>query len=265
LRPIISLLSDFGLKDSYVAEMKAVILSICRNIQIVDISHVVSKFDVRMGAFVLASATPHFPKGTLHVAVVDPGVGLQRRPIVVEAKHSLYVGPDNGLLMLAAKREGTKHVYAISNAEFMLKRVSKTFHGRDVFAPVAAHLAKGHAPSEMGLEINNYLVPEFAKPAVKAEGVNGEVLHIDDFGNVITNVSAKHLSEIGVKEGDHLSIKLNKKSARLKYCSAYGKVKVNELLTLIGGHGFLEVAMNQGSAAKKLNAKEGTSIRVCST
>jgi len=262
LRPIISLLSDFGLKDSYVAEMKAVILGICENAQIVDISHAVSKFDVRMGAFVLASAAPCFPKGSLHVAVVDPGVGLERRPIVVETKHSLFVGPDNGLLMLAAKKEGTKHVYAISNAEFMLKRVSKTFHGRDVFAPVAAYLAKGQALSEMGLEINGYLVPEFAEPSVKAGRIDGEVLHIDDFGNVITNISAKHLSEIAVKEGNYLSIKLNKKSARLKYCSTYGKVKVNELLTLIGGHGFFEVAMNQGNAAAKLKAKKGTGIRV---
>jgi hypothetical protein len=215
-----------------------------------------------MGAFVLASATPHFPKGTLHVAVVDPGVGLERRPIVVETKHSLFVGPDNGLLMLAAKKEGIKHVYVVSNADFMLRRISKTFHGRDVFAPVAAHLAEGHAPSEAGPEINDYVVPEFVEPAIKAKGANGEVLHVDDFGNVITNISAKHLSEIGVKEGDYLSIKLNKKSTRLKYCSAYGKAKFNELLTVIGGHGFLEVAINKGSAAKKLNARRGMNIRI---
>jgi hypothetical protein len=242
--------------------MKAVILSICGNARIVDISHEVSKFDVLMGAFVLASATPYFPKGTLHVAVVDPGVGTQRRPIVVETNHSLFVGPDNGLLMLAAKGEEVKHVYTIKNVRFMLEEVSKTFHGRDVFAPVAAHLAKGHAPSEVGPKINSYLVPEFAKSVVKAGGINGEVLHIDDFGNVITNISEEHVSEIGVKEGDNLSIRLNDKSVRLKYCSTYGKVKANKLLILIGGHGFLEVSMNQGSAAKKLKAKKGTRIRI---
>jgi len=262
LGPIISLLSDFGLKDSYVAEMKAVILSICGNAQIVDTSHLIAKFDVRMGAFVLASAASHFPKGVVHAAVVDPGVGTQRRPIVVETKHSMFVGPDNGLLMLAAKREGIKHVYVISNAEFMVRGVSKTFHGRDIFAPVAAHLAEGHTASEAGPEIDDYILPKFAEPTISAREINGCVLHIDDFGNVITNLSSKHLGEIGVKEDDCLSIRLDRKSALLKYCSAYGKVKINELITLIGGHGFLEVAMNQGSAAKKLNAKRGMSIRV---
>ncbi|HML03978.1 MAG TPA: S-adenosyl-l-methionine hydroxide adenosyltransferase family protein [Candidatus Bathyarchaeia archaeon] len=262
MRPIVSLLSDFGLKDSYVAEMKAVILSICGNAQIVDISHLITKFDVRMGAFVLASATSRFPKGTVHVAVVDPGVGTRRRSIVVETRHGLFVGPDNGLLMLAARRVGIRHVYAISNAEFMLRGVSKTFHGRDVFAPVAAHLAGGRAPSEAGAEIDDYIVPEFVEPVIGTREIKGEVLHIDDFDSIITNISAKQLGEIRVKEGDYLNIKLDRTNARLKYCSAYGKVEVNELLALVGGHGFLEVAINQGSAAKKLNAKRGMTIQL---
>jgi len=242
--------------------MKAVILSICGNAQIVDISHLITKFDVRMGAFVLASATSRFPKGTVHVAVVDPGVGTRRRSIVVETRHGLFVGPDNGLLMLAARRVGIRHVYAISNAEFMLRGVSKTFHGRDVFAPVAAHLAGGRAPSEAGAEIDDYIVPEFVEPVIGTREIKGEVLHIDDFDSIITNISAKQLGEIRVKEGDYLNIKLDRTNARLKYCSAYGKVEVNELLALVGGHGFLEVAINQGSAAKKLNAKRGMTIQL---
>jgi hypothetical protein len=123
-------------------------------------------------------------------------------------------------------------------------------------------LAEGRAPSEADPEIDDYVVPEFAEPVIGAREIKGEVLHIDDFGNVITNISAKQLGEIRVKEGDYLYIKLDKTNARLKYCSAYGKVEVNELLTLIGGHGFLEVAINQGNAAKKFNAKRGMNIRV---
>lgn len=262
MSPVISLLSDFGLKDPYVAEIKAVILSICADVQIVDISHEVAKFDVRMGAFVLASAAPYFPRGTVHVAVVDPGVGTKRRSIVVKTKHSLFVGPDNGLLMLAAEREGIQHVYAISNVNLVLRKVSKTFHGRDVFASVAAYFVKGHSPSEVGLEISDYVVPKFVKPVVKAGTLIGEVLHVDDFGNIITNISENDLSRIGVKEGDFLLVKLDKKPLRLKYCAAYGEISVNTLLAVIGGYGFLEIAVNQGNASKRLNAKLKMHVRI---
>lgn len=214
MRPIVSLLSDFGLRDAYVAEMKAVILTICPQAQIVDVSHQVAKFDVRMGAFVLASTVTYFPKGTVHIAVVDPGVGTERRPIVVKTKRSLFVGPDNGLLVLAAEREGIKHVYAINDVDFMLERVSGTFHGRDVFAPVAARLAMGCSPAEVGPEISDYVVPEYAKPAVKGRTLTGQVLHVDDFGNVITNISARDLNRIKVRADDSLLVELGKKAVR---------------------------------------------------
>jgi S-adenosylmethionine hydrolase len=261
MRPVISLLSDFGLKDAYVAEMKAVILTICPDAQIVDVSHEIAKFDVLMGAFVLASAVPYFPKGTVHVAVVDPGVGTKRRPIVVETKRGLLVGPDNGLLMLAAKRESIKHVYAINNADFLLKHVSGTFHGRDIFAPVAAHLAMDRSPAEVGPKISGYVVPKYAKPNIKEKTVTGQVLRIDDFGNAITNISAKDLNQIDVKTGDSVRVELEKKTLRLKYCSAYGDVHPKKLLAVIGGHGFLEISVNRGNTARNLNAKLGISVR----
>ena len=134
---LISLLTDFGLLDSFVGEMKGVILSICPDARIVDITHQVEKFDVRMGAFLLAGAASYFPAGTVHVAVVDPGVGSKRRPIVVETARAVYVGPDNGLLVPAAQREGIHHVYELTTRSFMREKVSATFHGRDVFAPAA--------------------------------------------------------------------------------------------------------------------------------
>jgi len=261
-KPIITLLSDFGLRDPYVAEMKAVILCTCPDAQIVGISHEIARFEVRMGAFVLASATPYFPKCTVHVAVVDPDVGTRRRPIVVETRHSLFVGPDNGLLMLAAEREGMKHVHVISNTDFMLRRVSKTFHGRDAFAPVAAHLANGRLPSEVGPKITDYALPEFAKPTIKGSSLVGEILHIDDFGNIVTNISTKELKSINAKKGDFLLVKLNGKTSKLKYCSAYGDVKINELLAVVAGHGFLEISLNQGNASEKLNAKAGMRISI---
>lgn len=142
---IVTLTSDFGLKDPYAAEMKAAILSICPSAVTVDVTHLVDKFNVRAGAFMLASAAPYFPAGTIHVAVVDPGVGTQRRPIMIETEHSFFVGPDNGLLILAAEAQGIKRMWHIESRRFMLPHVSSTFHGRDIFAPAAAYLANGDA------------------------------------------------------------------------------------------------------------------------
>ncbi len=160
---IVGLLSDFGLRDSYVAEMKAVILSKCPEARLLDISHEIRKFDVHMGAFVLASAVPSFPKGAIFLAVVDPGVGSERLPLVVQSDRSLYVGPDNGLLMLAACREGLRCVYRIDNSRYLTNTVSATFHGRDVFAHVVGDLAIGISPSDIGpqsLELCRFRVPQ---------------------------------------------------------------------------------------------------------
>lgn len=259
---IITLLSDFGLKDPYVAEMKAVILSIHPQARIVDITHEIEKFNIRMGAFVLASATPYFPADTIHVAVVDPGVGTKRRPIIIETKRSLYVGPDNGLLMLAAQKEGIGHVYYVNNPQYMLPRVSRTFHGRDIFAPVAAHLAEGTSPSRFGPEIHDYAIPEFANPYVRKDELFGEVLHIDDFGNVVSNISASNLKKMGIREGCSLRVKLSGKTLTLKLCSAYGEVPAKTPLAIIGSGDFLEVSVNQGNASRTFKAKIGDPVRV---
>jgi S-adenosylmethionine hydrolase len=259
---IISLLSDFGGKDPYVAEMKAVILSISPQAQIVDITHEIEKFDIRMGAYVLASAAPYFPPKTVHVAVVDPGVGTKRRPIIVETSRSLYVGPDNGLLMLAAHKEHITNVYTIDNPNYMLSKVSTTFHGRDIFAPAAAHLAQGNKPSAFGPAIEDYVIPEFAKPHPRNGELLGEVLHIDDFGNIISNISAEDLEKMGFHEGNSILVKLGGKTLTLQFCSAYGEVPSGTPLALIGGSNFLEAAVNQGSASRIFGAKVGDAFRV---
>ncbi len=260
--PLITLLSDFGLKDSYVAEMKAVISTICPEARIVDISHSIEKFNIRMGAFVLASAARYFPKGTIHVAVVDPSVGTKRRALLLETKHAFYLGPDNGLLILAAYREGILHVYQITKPKFLLSRLSSTFHGRDVFAPAAAHLTRGTPSHDFGSEISDYEVPTFTKPVSKAGKLKGEVLHIDDFGNVITNIASKDLKRIGAKLKDALKITLEDKSLQVRFSTTYGDVTDKSMLVLIGSHDFLEIAVNQGSASKKLGIKVGDAITV---
>jgi len=260
---IITLLSDFGLRDPYVAEMKAVILSIHPEARIVDISHEVEKFNVRMGAFVFASAAPYFPGGTIHVAVVDPGVGTKRRPILVETKRAFYVGPDNGLLMLAAEKDEIRHVYEITNSRFMLPRVSKTFHGRDVFAPAAAHLARGGCkPSDFGSEIHDFVVPRFAKPRLTKNALFGEVLHVDDFGNVVTNISRTEFERTGIREGAVFGLRLRDRVVKLRFCWAYGEVSVGKSLALIGSHDFLEVSVNQGNASERFGARAGAAVAI---
>ena len=260
--PVITLLSDFGLKDPYVAEMKAVILSICPQARIVDISHGIEKFNVRMGAFVLASACPYFPKGTIHVAVVDPSVGTKRRALLVETEDAFFVGPDNGLLMLAAQKQGIRNVYSITNKRLILPNVSRTFHGRDVFAPAAPHLARGCNPSDFGPAVIDYVIPKFAKPHSKRGEISGEVLHIDDFGNIVTNISKQDLKKAGVTEGSKLKAKLGEETVGLKFCYAYGETTAITALMLIGSHDFIEIAVNQGNASKRFKIKVGDSVTI---
>ena len=260
--PIITLLTDFGLRDPYVAEMKAVILSICPDAKIVDISHEVRKFDVRMGAFILAQAARYFPEGSIHVAVVDPGVGTERRPIIAETNRNLYVGPDNGLLMLSALKAGLRCVYGITNPKYMLRKVSRTFHGRDIFSCAAAHLANGVSPSEFGPAVENPIVPEYAEPKIVGDEIIGEVIHVDGFGNIITNISVADLERIGIREGDELKVRIKDKTTILILCAAYGEVQVGEPLSIIGGSGFLELSINQGNAANEFNINAGEQIRV---
>ena len=259
-KPIITLLSDFGLSDPYVAEMKAVILSFRPDATIVDISHEIDKYDVRMGAYVLGRAAPYFPKGTIHIAVVDPGVGTERRPIIVEAKRSFYVGPDNGLLMLSARRDEVIHVFEITNRKYMLRTVSKTFHGRDIFSPAAAYLAKGVPASEFGLEVSDPVVPSFAQLSIHGKEVHGEAVHEDGFGNIVTNVAEEHLKAVGIKEGEHLLITLKGADVSVKLCSAYGGVPTGSPLAIIGSGGFLEVAINKGNAAQNYGVRAGDKI-----
>jgi S-adenosylmethionine hydrolase len=254
---MITLTSDFGLKDPYVAEMKGVILTINPNTTLIDITHDVEKFDIRMGAFMLASAVPYFPKGTVHLAVVDPRVGTKRRAILVQTRQSLFVGPDNGVLMVAAKNQGIEHTYELSNPKFMLPKVSATFHGRDIFSSAAAYLDSGVKPVEFGPEIANEVMPEFVHIKRRGGSLIGEILHVDSFGNIITNISQKEIARAKV-----VNVKLGNSSLNIVFGKTYAKTKPREAIALIGSHGFLEIALNQDSAVKKFHVTTGEKIEV---
>ncbi len=262
LRPLVSLLTDFGLLDSFVAEMKAVILSICPEAKIVDITHQVEKFDIRMGSFLLASAAPYFPEGSVHVAVVDPGVGGERRPIVVETGRAVYVGPDNGLLIPAARHEGILHVYELTNRSLIREEVSATFHGRDIFAPAAAHLASGTFPLECGPEIANFVRPSYAEPRFDGETATCEVYHVDGFGNIVTNLSDKTLAGLGLSFGEKVVLMVGKKRLSAHFVRTYSELQGKEFGVLVGSHGFLEIACREASAARRLRVRIGNVVRV---
>jgi S-adenosylmethionine hydrolase len=252
---MITITTDFGLKDPYVAEMKGVIYAIKPAAKIVDVSHQIDKYSVRAAAFVLASAAPYFAKGTVHVVVVDPGVGTSRRAIVVQTKKAYFVGPDNGVLMLAAQAQGIKHIYELTNQKYMLPEVSSTFHGRDVFAPAAAYLDKGVKPQEFGVEITDPVMPKFAAIERKNASVFGEVLHVDGFGNVITNIGRAE-----VATAKTVKVNLHHVSLQLHCSETYGNAKSQEPIALIGSHGFLELALNQGSFSEKYRVNSGDRI-----
>jgi len=256
---MITLTSDFGLKDSYVAEMKGVIMSINPKSTVIDITHEINKFDIKMGAFILASAINFFPKGSIHVAVIDPGVGTTRRCLLVETKKSFLIGPDNGVLSLAAQNQGIEHIYEIENSDYILSNISSTFHGRDIFASVAAHLDMGIEPKMIGPEIDKLKRPDFTKTVDINDSILGEVLHIDNFGNIITNIILKESSEI-----EKVKLRMSNKQFELVFARTYGQVKTQHPMALIGSHNFLEIAVNQGNAAEKFNIKIGDEVEVTS-
>ncbi len=257
---IITLTTDFGLRDSYVAEMKGVILSINPQATIVDVSHEIKKFDIRMGAYVLASTVPWFPRDTVHVGVVDPGVGRGRRSVIVRTERGCFVGPDNGLFALAVKNSGKTEVYRISNPKLVSSRVSSTFHGRDVFAPAAAYLAKGTPLPEFGPRMSRIRTPPFAGVIARKNTFLGKVVHVDDFGNIITNLSAAELGAL--KDKGSVAIRMGNAELRLKLCRVYGDVEEQEPLAIVGSHGFLEISVNRGNAAEVFSVSVGNDVAV---
>jgi S-adenosylmethionine hydrolase len=252
---IITLTTDFGLSDHYVGVMKGVILGIAPAARIVDLSHQASAYETGEAAFVIAAAYRYFPKKTVHVVVVDPGVGTARRPILAEAAGQYFVAPDNGVLGMIYAREKHK-VRVIRNDRYFRKPVSQTFHGRDIFAPVGAHLAKGVTPARIGKVIQDYLRPASAGPERTGKHIwTGTVLKIDHFGNVVTNFRLSDITgpDFALVLGPHVVTKLVRN---------YVECNSGELFTIDGSSGYLEISTRQGSAAKALGCAVGAPVEL---
>jgi S-adenosylmethionine hydrolase len=252
---IVTLLSDFRLKDGYVAQMKGVILDKCPNAVIVDISHGIERHNILMGSFILETTVSYFPNGTIHVAVVDPGVGSSRNAIVIECERGILVGPDNGLMARASEKLGLKSIYEIREQEFLRKPVSSTFHGRDVFADVAGLIASGRRPEEVGPRISELEKLPISPPRLLGKKLVCQVLHVDAFGNIITDADDKLVRRIPLEFGERVNIWLGKRKLQAQCARSYSEVGKGALAVLLGSQGFLEIAIREGSARDKLKVK----------
>ncbi len=248
---IVTLLTDFGLADTYVGQMKAAVLSVAPTVTLVDLTHLVPPQDVRAGAYLLWAAVEPFPPGSVHVAVVDPGVGSARRAVAAaSARGDRFVGPDNGLLLPALDRlGGCRIAVALDNSSYWRAQRSNTFHGRDVFAPVAAHMANG-------LELESFGTPvQLQRPFELGftDGPNGEVIHVDTYGNLVTNLRASRLPT-------HYEVQLG--SRRVRAVPYYAAATPGELVALIGSSGLLEVSVRDGNAATLTGLKRGDRVKI---
>lgn len=260
--PVITLLTDFGTRDAYVAAMKGVVLSICPQARIIDITHDVAPQDIVEGAWTLASAAPHFPAGTVHVAVVDPGVGSGRRAIAVRAGRWRFVGPDNGVLswaVAAACAPEAVRAFELKDARWFRDDVSNTFHGRDIFAPVAAYVAAGVRLEDLGPPAPGLVALPVPTPVATGDELTGEVIHVDRFGNAITNIERglveawRRGRAAEVHAGDVVVGGVRR---------TYPEAEPGEALALFESTGRLEIAVREGSAARTLGLTRGAEVRL---
>ena len=258
---VVTFTTDFGLQDAFVGIMHGVVLNIAPETRIVDVCHSVTSYDVLDGAWTIAQAYRFFPPRTVHVVVVDPGVGSKRRPILAETDNAIFIAPDNGVLSLVEAREPRFSIRHITAERFFLNPVSYTFHGRDIFAAVAGWLSQGIAPAEFGPEISDYA--KLPLPAVERIGKNslrGAVIKVDKFGNLITNLGEMEAPEMFGSD-PHVSILVADQTiARL--CQSYAEAGEGEVFGILGSSGYLEIAVKQASAAERLNGGVGTPVGV---
>ncbi len=261
-KPIITITTDFGEDDHFVGVMKGVILNINPDVTIVDINHQVKSYDIFDGAYSLSQSYHVFPPGTIHMVVVDPGVGSERRPIIVQSKNYRFVAPDNGVLSMVYEREESVEVRHVTADHFFRKPVSNTFHGRDVFAPVAAWLSRGMEGKKFGEVITDYA--RFTSVRPKWEGVTllkGIAIKVDKFGNVITNIGPADIPQIFGQEPQAFRIRINEHEiTRIHESFAAGGP--SELFAVVGSSGFIEICTNRGSAARALNVNRGAEVEL---
>ena len=256
--PVITLTTDFGSADHFAGTMKGVILGIAPRARIVDITHEIAPYDLNEAAFVIAQAWRYFPKGAIHVVVVDPGVGSARRPILCAAGGQFFIAPDNGALSMIYEA-GRHQVRVISNPQVMGKQVSRTFHGRDVFAPAAAHLARGLPAARFGKVVHDYIRSFLLKPQqLSRHDWSGVVLKVDRFGNLITNLHIDEFPDVKTRP-----FELRAGLERIhRLALAYAETAIGEVFAIVGSSGYIEVAANQASAAKILGCGAGAPVEL---
>lgn len=255
---IITLTTDFGLQDYYVSAMKAVMLGLAPDVRLVDVSHDIPPQDIMAGAWVIRNSAFLFPPGTVHLVVVDPGVGTGRHPIALRIKDQFFVGPDNGIFSLFYDEFEVK-AYTLDNKEYWREQFSNTFHGRDIFAPVAAHLSKGIPIENLGSPLEDLVTYHWAVPIADKDGIQGWVVHIDRFGNLVTNISRSQLEET-VESGD---MKIYVGNTMLnKMVTTFGDVEEGEPAAYIGSSGMLEIGINKGNASRMLSVDKGAQISI---
>lgn len=253
---IITLTTDFGLRDAFVGVVKGVILGINSDAKIVDITHGIPQGDLDAASFALDQAYAFYPAGTIHVVIVDPGVGTQRRILAVQAHNQFFLAPDNSVLKYIFDRHVDAKVVSVTNAEYFLPQSSQTFHGRDIFAPVAAHLSLGVSLESFGQPITDFLKGDILLPQKTDKFIRGQIVYIDHFGNCISNISKNdfdqdRLAEINIKHFQFESLS-----------HSYAEHQVAEPLAIISSHDYLEIAVRDGNAAKFLNIRKGEPIEV---
>jgi len=253
---IITLTTDFGYQDYYVSAMKAVILGIAPNVRLVDVSHAIPPQDVMAGAWVLKNTAFLYPEQSIHLAVIDPGVGTSRKPIVVRLNNHFFVGPDNGLFSLLGSTDDAE-AFEITNPTYMGSPISPTFHGRDIFAHCAAHLANGVAIESFGPPLEQLFTYRWAEPIADKEGIQGWVVHIDAYGNLITNIPGSLLN------GKYEGFKIYAGTSILnKIVQTYGEAEPGDAVAYIGSSDMLEIAVNMGNASELLNITKGAPVSI---
>jgi len=260
--PIITLTTDFGGNDHFVGAMKGVILDIVPEAQIIDICHSVQAYDVLDGALTISQAYSYFPNRTVHVVIVDPGVGTARRPILASSDKYHFVAPDNGVLSLVYAREERMHVRHITSEHYFLQPVSNTFHARDIFAPVAAYLAKEVDALKFGDEVTEYVRFSAPKPkAVDAKRLRGVVLKVDRFGNLVTNITPQDAPALFAPGATGFKIVVGSREIT-EIRNAYAEGAPGEVIGILGSMGFLEIAANRGAAAQLTGAGKGNEVSI---
>lgn len=256
--PIITLTTDYGTNDHLVGTVKGVILNINPDANIVDITHNVPPYDVLDGALAIGSAYRYFPPKTIHLVIVDPGVGTSRRPLLVRGGTQYFIAPDNGVLSMVYEREASLSVYHLTTEHYHLRPVSRTFHGRDIFAPVAAWLSKAWQPQSMGEAVTDFKRLALPKPKSENGAVTGMVLRIDNFGNLLTNLTPGDFPEEILKSGT-LQMRVNDREVK-RLVANFAQGEPGEPVAIIGSSGYIEIAVNKGNAARLLAAARGANV-----